>query len=111
MDIAERPASTETIYHGFISYAHTADDLLAPRLQSGLQRFAKPWGKPRALRILLVAEEKQLIFPDIHAAGVRDLSHRALSGAPGDPRRLTKRGRWLAQGRPRPRGFDFAWPP
>jgi WD40 repeat protein len=39
------------VYDGFISYGHAADDLLAPRLQAGLQRFAKPWWKRRALRI------------------------------------------------------------
>jgi WD40 repeat protein len=44
----ERSALT---YDGFISYSHAADGLLAPRLQSGLQRFAKPWWKRRALRI------------------------------------------------------------
>lgn len=38
-------------YDGFISYSHSADDLLAPRLQMGLQRFAKPWWKRRAVRI------------------------------------------------------------
>ena len=38
-------------YDGFISYSHAADDLLAPRLQAGLQRFAKPWWKRRAIRI------------------------------------------------------------
>ena len=38
-------------YDGFISYSHAADGLLAPRLQSGLQRFAKPWWQRRALRI------------------------------------------------------------
>ncbi len=38
-------------YDGFISYSHAADDLLAPRLQSALQRFAKPWWKRRALRV------------------------------------------------------------
>ena len=38
-------------YDGFISYSHAADGLLAPRLQSGLQRFAKPWWKRRAVRI------------------------------------------------------------
>ena len=42
---------TGLVYDGFISYSHAADDLLAPRLQSGLQRFAKPWWKRRALRI------------------------------------------------------------
>ena len=38
-------------YDGFISYSHAADGLLAPRLQAGLQRFAKPWWKRRALRL------------------------------------------------------------
>jgi WD40 repeat protein len=38
-------------YDGFISYSHAADDLLAPRLQAGLQRFAKPWWRRRALRV------------------------------------------------------------
>ncbi len=38
-------------YDGFLSYSHAADDLLAPRLQAGLQRFAKPWWKRRALHI------------------------------------------------------------
>ena len=39
------------VYDGFISYSHAADDLLAPRLQAGLQKFAKPWWKRRAVRI------------------------------------------------------------
>ena len=40
----------ERVYDGFISYSHAADGLLAPRLQAGLQRFAKPWWQRRALR-------------------------------------------------------------
>ena len=40
MDAAERTTAT---YDGFISYSHAADGLLAPRLQSALKRFAKPW--------------------------------------------------------------------
>jgi hypothetical protein len=40
-----------SVYDGFISYSHAADDLLAPRLQAGLQRFARPWWKRRALRV------------------------------------------------------------
>ena len=55
MDTAERatvePPSGPANYDGFISYSHAADDLLAPRLQAGLQRFAKPWWKRRAVRI------------------------------------------------------------
>ena len=47
----EQIPSGGLVYDGFISYSHAADDLLAPRLQAGLQRFAKPWWKRRALRI------------------------------------------------------------
>ncbi len=38
-------------FDGFMSYSHAGDELLAPRLQSGLQRFAKPWWRRRAVRI------------------------------------------------------------
>jgi WD40 repeat protein len=38
-------------YHGFISYSHAADGKLAPAIQKGLQRFAKPWYRVRALHI------------------------------------------------------------
>ncbi|HSM43445.1 MAG TPA: TIR domain-containing protein [Acidimicrobiia bacterium] len=53
MDTGERTPSDQisTVYDGFISYSHAADDLLAPRLQAALQRFAKPWWKRRALRV------------------------------------------------------------
>ena len=39
------------MYNAFISYSHAADGQLAPALQSGLQRFAKPWYQLRALHI------------------------------------------------------------
>jgi WD40 repeat protein len=38
-------------YNAFISYSHAADAGLAPALQSGLHRFARPWYRMRALRI------------------------------------------------------------
>src|SRR6202142_4367505 len=38
-------------HDGFISYSHAADGRLAPALQMGLQRLAKPWNSRRALRI------------------------------------------------------------
>jgi len=47
----ERGPPGDVVYDGFISYSHAADDLLAPRLQAGLQRFAKPWWKGRTPRI------------------------------------------------------------
>jgi WD40 repeat protein len=46
------PAAPESnVYHGFISYSHAVDGRLAPALEKGLQRFAKPWYRPRALHI------------------------------------------------------------
>ena len=47
----ERADSVDVVYDAFITYSHTAHDLLAPRLQDGLQRFGKPWWKRRALRV------------------------------------------------------------
>lgn len=41
------------VYDAFISYSHAADGLLAPRLQSALQRFAKPWWQRRVLRLFV----------------------------------------------------------
>ena len=38
-------------YDGFISYSHAADGKLAPALQRGLERLAKPWNSRRALHI------------------------------------------------------------
>ncbi|MEV8312218.1 TIR domain-containing protein [Streptomyces flavidovirens] len=38
-------------YDVFISYSHALDGKLAPEVQTGLQQFAKPWYKPRALRV------------------------------------------------------------
>lgn len=38
-------------WDAFISYSHAADGKLAPALQSGLQRFMRPWYRRRALRI------------------------------------------------------------
>jgi WD40 repeat protein len=38
-------------YDAFISYSHSADGQLAPAVQSGLQRLARPWYRRRALRV------------------------------------------------------------
>ncbi|MGQ0773267.1 MAG: toll/interleukin-1 receptor domain-containing protein [Pseudonocardiales bacterium] len=38
-------------YDGFISYSRALDGDLAPALQTGLEQFAKPWYRPRALRV------------------------------------------------------------
>ncbi|HTH05958.1 MAG TPA: hypothetical protein VL916_08810, partial [Ilumatobacteraceae bacterium] len=38
-------------YDAFISYNHAADDRLAPAVESGLQRLAKPWYQLRAMSV------------------------------------------------------------
>ena len=38
-------------YDAFISYSRAVDGRLAPALQSALQRFGKPWYRPRAKRV------------------------------------------------------------
>ena len=38
-------------YDVFLSYSHAADGRLAPALQTGLQRLARPWHRVRALRV------------------------------------------------------------
>jgi MTH538 TIR-like domain (DUF1863) len=42
---------TTSGYDAFISYSHALDGALAPALQTGLEQFAKPWYRPRALRV------------------------------------------------------------
>lgn len=38
-------------YDAFISYGHAVDERLAPAIQRGMQRLAKPWYRTRALRV------------------------------------------------------------
>jgi WD40 repeat protein len=44
-------ARTSVGYDAFISYSHALDGKLVPALQTMVERFAKPWYRPRALRI------------------------------------------------------------
>ncbi|HEX9937163.1 MAG TPA: hypothetical protein VGB15_08565, partial [Longimicrobium sp.] len=43
--------ASEGAYDAFISYSHAADGQLAPRLEEGLERLAKPLLRPRALNV------------------------------------------------------------
>jgi hypothetical protein len=38
-------------YDAFISYSHAGDGKLAPALQAGIEKFAKPWYRVRALKV------------------------------------------------------------
>jgi hypothetical protein len=49
--VDQRSPAVEGRFDAFISYSHAIDDQLAPKLQSGLQRFAKPWYRMRAIRV------------------------------------------------------------
>ncbi|MGH3774739.1 MAG: TIR domain-containing protein [Pseudonocardiaceae bacterium] len=51
LDVPGRAAGGSSEYDAFISYSHTLDGALARALQTGLERFAKPWYRPRALRV------------------------------------------------------------
>ncbi len=62
-------------YDAFISYSLSADGHLAPAVQVGLQRLAKPWAKRRALEVF--RDETGLsVSPDLweSIAGVLDAS-------------------------------------
>jgi WD40 repeat protein len=48
---AGSPAGDGAGFDAFISYSHAVDGRLAPALQAGLHRFAKPWYRLRALRV------------------------------------------------------------
>jgi WD40 repeat protein len=43
--------SAKPLFDAFISYSHAADGRLAPKLQAGLHRLARPLFRPRALRV------------------------------------------------------------
>ncbi|MGH7866456.1 MAG: TIR domain-containing protein, partial [Candidatus Dormibacteraceae bacterium] len=47
----DRVGGAASGYDAFISYSHALDGVLAPTLQTGLERFAKPWYRSRALRV------------------------------------------------------------
>jgi hypothetical protein len=44
-------ASRERAHCAFISYSRAVDGLLATRLESALERFAKPWYRLRAISV------------------------------------------------------------
>src|SRR5262245_34418986 len=43
--------STDERYAAFLVYSRAVDGRLAPALGDALQQFAKPWYRPRALRV------------------------------------------------------------
>jgi WD40 repeat protein len=71
-------------YKAFISYSHAADGQLAPALQSGLQRIAKPFYRLRAMRIFRDETSLQLtpkLWPTIQHA-LSESEHFILMASP-----------------------------
>ncbi len=71
-------------YKAFISYSHAADGQLAPALQSGLQQFAKPWYRLRALDIFRDGTSLAVnpaLWPSIENA-LRDSEYLLLMASP-----------------------------
>ena len=62
-------------YDAFISYSHAVDGALAPALQSGLQRFAKPWYRARAVRVF--RDEASLSANPGLWSSIEDALHRS----------------------------------
>ncbi|MFG2888103.1 TIR domain-containing protein [Streptomyces sp. NPDC048248] len=46
-----RSTATRYVYDTFLSYSHGADAKMAPAVHRALSRLAKPWNRPRALRV------------------------------------------------------------
>ena len=59
-------------YDAFVSYSHAADGQLAPALQRGLERLARPWYRTRALAVFR-DETGLAVSPHLWAAIVRAL--------------------------------------
>ncbi|MFJ6671839.1 TIR domain-containing protein [Actinosynnema sp. NPDC091369] len=51
MALSERGAAGRKAYDAFISYSHARDRAIAVAVQRGLHRLARPWYRPRALRV------------------------------------------------------------
>ncbi len=51
LPFGRRPTREDLLFDAFISYSHAADGRLAPRIQQGLHRLARPLFRPRALRV------------------------------------------------------------
>ena len=59
-------------YDAFVSYSHAADGQLAPALQRGLERLARPWYRTRALAVFR-DETGLAVSPHLWASIVRAL--------------------------------------
>jgi hypothetical protein len=81
-------------YAAFISYSRAVDEKLAPALQLGLHRFAKPWNRLRALRVFrddASLSANPALWSSIKAA-LTESEHFILMASPS-----AKQSHWVAQ--------------
>jgi hypothetical protein len=76
--------AAEKAFAAFISYSHATDNELGPLLQEGIEKFAKPWYRPRARRVFLdnsvLAAESDLTQAIL--AGLSNAEHFLLLASP-----------------------------
>jgi WD40 repeat protein len=71
-------------YKAFISYSHHGDALFAQRLQSALEKFAKPWNSARAFRVFRDKTNLSIapgLWPEIETA-LAESEHLLLLASP-----------------------------
>ncbi|MFG2290436.1 TIR domain-containing protein [Streptomyces sp. NPDC048595] len=86
--------ATRYAYDAFLSYSHGADAEVAPAVHRALSRLAKPWNRPRALRIFRDQASLEA-SPDLWATIEAKLSasrHLVLLASP-----QAARSRWVAR--------------
>ncbi|MEU0882319.1 hypothetical protein ABZ345_27220 [Lentzea sp. NPDC005914] len=86
--------SDEKVFAAFISYSHATDHELGPLLQEGIEKFAKPWYRPRARRVFLdnsvLAAESDLTQAILD--GLANAENFLLLASPA-----SARSRWVAK--------------
>ena len=100
-----RPRLLVMGYDAFVSYSHAADGQLAPALQRGLERLARPWYRPRASAIFR-DETGLAVSPHLWASIARALDDSEWFVVLCSPEAAASEwvereiDHWLARGRP-----------
>jgi hypothetical protein len=97
--------AAEKAFAAFISYSHATDNELGPLLQEGIEKFAKPWYRPRARRVFLdnsvLAAESDLTQAIL--AGLSNAEHFLLLASPASAQSpwVAKEVAWWLENRDR----------
>ncbi|MGW6935443.1 WD40 domain-containing protein [Lentzea sp. NPDC054927] len=95
----------ERTYAAFISYSHATDHALGPLLQEGVEKFAKPWYRPRRRRVFLdnsvLAAESDLTQAILDGLANADYFLLLASPASAQSRWVAKEVAWWLENRDR----------